>query len=121
MSKWGGAPRFASLRLTLFWGFGNTNRDSFCFFIVDIIYVNASNEEKIKKGAFGMSYEETDNTWMVCLNCETEFSVEELFASEEDDLTECPVCGQHAFRKCDSYGTDLENEYRDFNYNYGEW
>ena len=52
MSKWGGAPRFASLRLTLFWGFGNTNRDSFCFFIVDIIYVNASNEEKIKKGAY---------------------------------------------------------------------
>lgn len=71
-----------------------------------------------------MSYNETDNTWMVCLNCETEFSVEELFASEEDDnvTTECPICSGHAFRKCDSYGMDLEKEdYRDFDYNYGEW
>ncbi len=70
-----------------------------------------------------MSYNETDNTWMLCLNCETNFSVEELFGldEEENSQMECPICASHAFRKCDSYGIDLEETYHDFDYNYGEW
>ena len=40
-----------------------------------------------------MSYNETDNTWMLCLNCETNFSVEELFGldEEENSQMECPI------------------------------
>lgn len=55
-----------------------------------------------------MPYYETDNVWLVCLNCETEFSLEDLFIDEDDHTgTECSVCGSHSFRKSDGYEDDL--------------
>lgn len=66
------------------------------------------------KGGFLLPYLESDNVWMVCSNCENNFSIEELF-SEDDEQTsiECPVCYSHSFRKCDSYGQDIENDYKE--------
>lgn len=60
-----------------------------------------------------MSYHEADNVWLVCLNCETEFSLEDLFYNEEEgtESIECAICGGHEFRRCDSYGINIEEEY----------
>ena len=59
-----------------------------------------------------MSYKETENVWLVCLNCEAEFSLEEVFSLdyEEEIQTECPCCNSHSFRRCDSYGIDRYDE-----------
>lgn len=60
-----------------------------------------------------MPYDETDNVWLVCLNCEAEFSLEEVFFGEEDTAVsvECPICDGHEFRRCDSYGIDFQEDY----------
>ena len=55
-----------------------------------------------------MSNDNVDNIWMVCLNCETNFSLEELFVDDLENDIECPVCERHSFRRCDDYG--LEND-----------
>lgn len=49
-----------------------------------------------------MAYDETDNMWMVCLNCEMEFSLDDVFASELNGEIECPICSGHSFRKTNS-------------------
>lgn len=46
-----------------------------------------------------------DNYWMICLNCEHEFSMEEYLI---DDNFECPFCESREFRPCDSVGGDLD-------------
>lgn len=51
---------------------------------------------------------ESNNVWMICLNCESEFSLDELFEPEEESTAnaECPVCNNHSFRRSDSLGFD---------------
>lgn len=61
-----------------------------------------------------MPCNETNNIWVICLNCENELSLEEAF-TEEEDTFECPICDSKSFRRCDEYGSD-ENSF-----NYGEW
>jgi len=64
-----------------------------------------------------LSYSETDNVWMVCCNCESNFSIEELFSEEDTESSiECPICNSHSFRKSDSYDSDLEETYAKENY-----
>lgn len=71
-----------------------------------------------------MSYKETENVWLVCLNCEAEFSLEEVFSLdyEEEIQTECPCCNSHSFRRCDSYGIDrYDEDFKNYDYQTEEW
>lgn len=54
---------------------------------------------------------ESENLWMICLNCEHDFSFDDIFTGDDD--VECPHCGSKSFRKCDSFGLDID-EYRDY-------
>ncbi len=73
-----------------------------------------------------MPYKETDNTWVICVNCESAFSIEEFFDVEDDDfggtpsLTKCPICGSHELRHSDSYGFDVANSGDDFDFERNE-
>lgn len=49
------------------------------------------------------SYQES--TWMVCLNCEFEYNIEEILT--DDFRTECPMCNSKEFRECDQDGFSL--------------
>ena len=45
-----------------------------------------------------------DNYWMICLNCEHDFSMEEYMI---EDTFECPFCDSTEFRASDSVGSNL--------------
>lgn len=54
-----------------------------------------------------MSFYKAESLWMICLNCEHEHAYEEVYL-EGDEKSECPFCGSHEFRQCDSLGYDLD-------------
>lgn len=52
--------------------------------------------------------------WMICLNCEHEFSMEEIFVEAHE--LECPFCESREFRKSEAHGLSLDEYFQPSDY-----
>lgn len=48
-----------------------------------------------------------ENVWMVCLNCEYEYAMEELF-SDGDEIA-CPLCNSMSYRTTTELGESFDD------------